>query len=162
MVKQTSAFLRNVRRPQIVALGLSVLLAGSLPGYAKAQTVGYGEISAMVVARVSTTLTPRGGALVREIAGGVLVLQNMTLSSNVDSQSLEADLASPADGGALTVSVRCGGGTSRCRLSSGETLHVAVEVSVGGLSPAQVQAALAAPDRFAARVTYRLVRGEGT
>ena len=116
----------------------------------------------MVVARTSTTLTAKGGAMMHVVAGGVVLVQQMALTSNVDSQTLEAMLAPGTEADAVTLSVRCGGGAGRCRLSGGETPSIAVEVSVAGLSPAQVQAALAAPDRFAARVTYRLVRGEGT
>ncbi|CAN5906420.1 hypothetical protein BH11GEM1_BH11GEM1_06200 [soil metagenome] len=143
-------------------LVLALVLGGLLPGRAKAQASGSVDIVATVVARVSTTLRPTGGAMMREVAGGVVIVQQMALSSNVDSQTLEAVLATGSDFGAATVSVRCGGGSGRCRLSGGETPRIAVEVSVAGLSPSQVQAALAAPDRFAARVTYRLVRGEGT
>lgn len=156
------ARLRLVRRPHLAALGLSVVMAGGLPEDAQAQASGSVEIVAMVVARASTTLTPKGGAMMHAVAGGVVLVQQMALTSNVDSQTLEALLAPGTDAGAVTVSVRCGGGAGRCRLSGGETPRIAVEVSVVGLSPAQVQAALAAPDRFAARVTYRLVRGEGT
>lgn len=100
--------------------------------------------------------------MMHAVAGGVVLVQQMALASNVDSQTLEAMLAPGTDAGAVTVSVRCVGGAGRCRLSGGETPSIAVEVSVVGLSPAQVHAALAAPGRFAARVTYRLVRGEGT
>ena len=116
----------------------------------------------MVVARATTTLTQTGGTSVRAVAGGVVVVQQMALSSNVDSQTLEAMLLQGGDAAGVTVSVRCGGGVGNCRLSGGETPRIAVEVSVAGLSAEQVQAALAAPDRFAARVSYRLVRGEGT
>ena len=158
----TRTGLRFVRRTEMAALALSLLAAALLPGRAQAQASGSVEIVAMVVARASTTLTQTSSAKVRAVAGGVVVVQQMALSSNVDSQTLEAMLSPSGDAGDVTVSVRCGGGMGNCRLSSGETPRIAVEVSVGGLSPAQVQAALAAPDRFAARVTYRLVRGEGT
>lgn len=147
---------------EVLALVLALVLGALVPGRATAQASGSVNIVAMVVARVHTTLTLAGGAMVREVAGGVVLVQQMALSSNVDSQTLEAILVTGNDVGAMTVSVRCGGGAGRCRLSGGETTRIAVEVSVAGLSPSQVQAALAAPDRFASRLTYRLVRGEGT
>ena len=63
---------------------------------------------------------------------------------------------------AVAVSVRCGGHAGRCRLSGGTTPRIAIEVEVLGLSAQEVKLAVAAPERFAARVSYRLVRGEGT
>ena len=141
---------------------LTLLLGGLFPGRAGAQAYGSVDITATVVARVSTTLSHTGGAMVRAVAGGVVLTQHMALSSNVDSQTLEAALTTGTDDTPVTVSVRCGGGAGRCRLSGGDTPRIAIEVIVAGLSQGQVQEALAAPDRFAARVTYRLVRGEGT
>lgn len=158
----TGTGLRFVSRPELATLVLSLLAVALLPGRAQAQASGSVDIVAMVVARASTTMTPTSSATVRAVAGGVVVVQQMALSSNVDSQTLEAMLAPGDEAGDVTVSVRCGGGMGNCRLSGGETPRIAVEVSVAGLTPAQVQAAIAAPDRFAARVSYRLVRGEGT
>lgn len=145
-------------------LGLlfAALLACLPAGRVQAQASGSVEIFAMVVARPSTTLTLTGGPVLQEVAGGVVLVQQMALSSNVDSQTLEATMMGGASTGGVTVSVRCGGGSGNCRLSEGDTPRIAIEVSIAGMAPSQVQAALAAPDRFAARLSYRLVRGEGT
>jgi hypothetical protein len=88
----------------------------------------------------------------------------MALESNVDSQTLEADLAPSGESGehGTAVSVRCGGHAGRCRLSGGSTPRIAIEVEVLGMTRTEVANAMAAPERFAARVSYRLVRGEGT
>lgn len=164
----------TVRSPRRIArlplhsaapLALLLLAASSTSAAAQHSAVASVEVFAMVVARPVTQLSTKGAPTVRAVSGGVVVSQTMALTSNVDSQTLEAVLAQPDEAASaedVRVSVACGGSAGRCRLSGGVTPAISIDVKVEGLSSAEVASAIAAPSSFAARVTYRLVRGEGT
>lgn len=157
------------RRAHHVALACLALVSFTSlsPAQAGAQVTASVQVFARVVERPTTNAVRTGATAVRPVSGGVVVTQQMSLESSVDSQTLEAEFT-PADAEALvadsrpvSVFVRCGGHAGRCRLSGGATPRIAIEVEVLGLSQSEVARAVAAPERFATALHYRIVRGEG-